>query len=60
MYQKQYASVFDGDDEWRALPVPESELYAWDDASTYIRRPPYFDEMPAQMTESRRERDEWF
>jgi aconitate hydratase len=33
---------------WRALPVPESELYQWDDASTYIKNPPYFENMPAQ------------
>src|SRR5690606_23672724 len=37
--------VFEGDDIWKSLPVPESELYAWDDSSTYIKNPPYFDGM---------------
>jgi aconitate hydratase len=41
-YREQYASVFDGDEEWRALPVPVGNRYAWDDASTYVRRPPFF------------------
>jgi aconitate hydratase len=40
-----YADVFTGDDEWRALPVPESELFAWDEGSTYVRHPPYFEGM---------------
>jgi len=48
MFRKQYADVFTGDDRWRALPVPEGDLYAWDDASTYIRRPPFFAGMPRE------------
>ena len=48
MFQRQYAEVYRGDEQWAALPITESELYAWDDASTYIRRPPYFDDMPAE------------
>src|SRR5690606_10166542 len=48
MFREQYAHVFEGDDIWKSLPVPESELYAWDAASTYIKNPPYFDGMPAQ------------
>ena len=48
MFREQYAHVFEGDDIWKSLPVPESELYAWDEASTYIKNPPYFDGMPAQ------------
>jgi aconitate hydratase len=48
MFRRQYASVFDGDDTWRSLPVPESDLYDWDDASTYIKHPPYFTGMPKQ------------
>jgi aconitate hydratase len=35
--------VFDGDARWRALPVPEGDRYAWDEASTYIKRAPFFD-----------------
>jgi aconitate hydratase len=45
MFRKQYADVFTGDDRWRALPVPEGDLYAWDESSTYIQRPPFFDGM---------------
>ena len=45
VFTKEYAHVFDGDDHWRALPVPEggSELFAWDENSTYVRRPPFFE-----------------
>jgi aconitate hydratase len=43
LFQKQYANVFRGDDQWRALPVPEGDLFAWDEASTYVRRPTFFD-----------------
>jgi aconitate hydratase len=46
MFRKQYADVFAGDERWRALPVPEGDLYAWDEGSTYIRRPPFFEGMP--------------
>jgi aconitate hydratase len=48
MYQKQYGEVFQGDERWRGLPVPEGDLYAWEDKSTYIKRPPFFDEMPKE------------
>ena len=46
MYLKEYAQVFEGDQRWRALPVPEGNIYAWDAKSTYIKRPPFFDGMP--------------
>jgi aconitate hydratase len=45
IFTKEYARVFDGDDRWRALPVPEGGLFAWDEASTYVRRPPFFEGM---------------
>jgi len=45
MFQKEYADVFRGDDEWAALDVPEGSLYAWDEYSTYVKNPPYFDGM---------------
>ena len=45
MFRKEYADVFTGDEHWRALPVPEGDLYAWDDKSTYIKNPPYFEGM---------------
>jgi aconitate hydratase len=44
-YVKEYADVFSGDDRWRALPVPEGDRFAWDEQSTYVRRPTFFDEM---------------
>ncbi|MDQ2646400.1 MAG: aconitate hydratase AcnA [Myxococcota bacterium] len=43
LFQKQYKNVFRGDDRWRALPVPEGDLFAWDESSTYVRRPTFFD-----------------
>jgi aconitate hydratase len=48
MFRATYADVFTGDETWRSLPVPEGELFAWDPASTYVRRPPYFDGMPPE------------
>ena len=45
MFKHQYANVFDGDDNWRGLPVPEGDLYAWDANSTYVKNPPFFDGM---------------
>jgi aconitate hydratase len=40
MFGEKYASVFEGDEQWRALPTPEGDTFEWDDASTYIRKPP--------------------
>ncbi len=48
MFAKEYADVFAGDERWRALPVPAGDLYAWDENSTYIKNPPYFENMPLQ------------
>ena len=45
MFAKQYSTVFDGDANWRGIKVPAGDRYAWDDASTYIKRAPYFDNM---------------
>ncbi len=45
MFRSTYADVFTGDDQWRSLPVPEGELFAWEEGSTYVRLPPYFDGM---------------
>ncbi|MBE3589390.1 MAG: aconitate hydratase AcnA [Firmicutes bacterium] len=49
MFKKHYAHVFDGDERWRRLPVPEGELYDWAESSTYIRRPPFFDDLPDEV-----------
>ncbi|MGD0403032.1 MAG: aconitate hydratase AcnA [Candidatus Acidiferrales bacterium] len=46
MFRKEYADVFTGDEHWRALPIPEGDLYAWDTKSTYINHPPFFQDMP--------------
>ena len=46
MFRSTYADVFTGDEQWRELPVPEGELFAWEPDSTYVRLPPYFDDMP--------------
>src|SRR6202046_4315407 len=48
MFRKEYADLFTGCDQWRPLPIPEGDLYAWDDKSTYIKNPPYFEGMPAK------------
>jgi aconitate hydratase len=47
MFTRDYADVFAGDDQWRALAVPAGDTFAWGSESTYVRRPPYFDDMPA-------------
>jgi aconitate hydratase len=46
MFRKSYAEVFRGDDSWTSLEVPTGSSFAWDEGSTYVRRPPYFDGMP--------------
>jgi aconitate hydratase len=47
MFERDYADVYRGDERWQTMPVPEGSAFVWDDASTYVRRPPYFDGMPA-------------
>jgi aconitate hydratase A / 2-methylisocitrate dehydratase len=47
MFRKSYAEVFEGDEHWNSLEVPTGDRFAWDESSTYVRRPPYFDGMPA-------------
>jgi aconitate hydratase len=51
MYQARYAEVFDGDDLWKALPLPEGDaaLYDWDEDSTYVRNPPFFEGMGLEL-----------
>ncbi len=48
MFRKSYGEVFDGDERWNTLEVPEGESFAWDDDSTYVRRPPFFDDLPEE------------
>jgi aconitate hydratase len=45
MFKRSYSSVFAGDELWNAIVVPQGNVYAWDDASTYVKNPPYFDGM---------------
>ncbi|MDR3635398.1 MAG: aconitate hydratase AcnA [Isosphaeraceae bacterium] len=42
MFRKEYGEVFQGDAHWSSLPVPQGDLYEWDDSSTYVKNPPYF------------------
>ncbi len=53
-FRQQYASVFDGDERWQKLPVPTGDRFAWEDDSTYIRRPPFLENLsmtPAPLTD---------
>ena len=50
-FRKEYGNVFEGDDTWRSMPVPEGELFAWDADSTYVRQIPFFAGMPAEPAE---------
>ena len=45
MFTTQYAGVFDGDSRWKSLPTPTGATFEWDEKSTYVRRPPYFEGM---------------
>ena len=45
MFREEYSSVFEGDERWQNLPVPEGDLFVWDDASTYVREPNFFEDM---------------
>ncbi len=51
VFARNYASVFDGDDQWRSLPVPDGDRYAWDPESTYVARPPFFDGVAGHPTD---------
>jgi len=48
MFVKNYADVFKGDERWRNLPTPSGNTFEWASDSTYVRKPPYFDGMPAE------------
>ena len=51
MFNKEYGEVFQGDQRWRGLKVPEGDRYVWEGKSTYIKRPPFFDDMPKTPAE---------
>ena len=48
MFKKDYATVFDGDHRWKSLDTPTGKTFDWDPQSTYVRKPPYFEGMPAE------------
>jgi aconitate hydratase len=48
LFRATYAVVFDGDDRWRALPIPAGDRYDWNPRSTYIAKPPFFDGLAAE------------
>jgi aconitate hydratase len=50
MFKSSYESVFAGDKNWNSLDVPKGEIYTWDDASTYVKNPPYFEGMTLETT----------
>ncbi|WP_182418035.1 aconitate hydratase AcnA [Bartonella sp. HY038] len=50
LFSEKYADVFKGDINWQQVKVPEGKTYAWDDNSTYVRNPPYFENMPRVPT----------
>ena len=49
-FETEYARVFDGDDRWRSIPSPTGPLYEWDEASTYVKEPPFFGEISHVVT----------
>jgi aconitate hydratase len=54
MFKKEYSQATEGDERWKAMPVPEGELFRWDSQSTYVRQAPYFENMsktPGQSSE---------
>src|SRR5712672_3537804 len=56
MYHKEYGEVFEGDAHWKSLKVPEGDIYKWEEKSTYIKSPPFFDgitKTPAPLTDIR-------
>jgi aconitate hydratase len=48
MFRKSYGEVFDGDERWNSLEVPTGDSFEWDKNSTYVRRPPFFDDLPIE------------
>ncbi len=57
MFRKSYGEVFDGDERWNSLEVPTGDSFAWDEDSTYVRRPPFFEDLPAEPEPDARHRE---
>jgi len=51
LFSTSYSTVFDGDERWQSLPVPAGDTYAWDKHSTYVQRPPFFENLGAAVGE---------
>ncbi len=51
MFKEKYSNVFEGDERWKTLEAPSGTLFHWDPSSTYIRKPPFFDDMPLEPPE---------
>jgi len=49
MFRERYTNVFEGDENWRSLPSEASEIYRWDEISTYIKHPPFFEDMSLEL-----------
>ncbi len=48
MFRRSYGEVFDGDERWNSLEVPTGETFEWDERSTYVRKPPFFEDLPRE------------
>ncbi len=48
MFTRDYSDVFAGDEQWQSLPTPSGDIFEWDPESTYVRKPPYFDDMSVE------------
>ncbi|GAC1435061.1 MAG: aconitate hydratase AcnA [Solirubrobacteraceae bacterium] len=48
MFRRSYGEVYDGDERWRSLTVPEGDRFAWEPDSTYVRKPPFFDDLAVE------------
>ena len=48
VFKSEYSHVFEGDNRWKSLPTPTGKTFTWDEKSTYVRKPPYFENMPKQ------------
>ena len=53
MFTSSYGEVFEGDERWNSLEVPEGDRFAWSDDSTYVRKPPFFEDLPREPERGR-------
>ncbi|MBX7557975.1 aconitate hydratase, partial [Streptomyces sp. tea 10] len=50
MFDREYGTIFDGDERWQNLDTPTGDVFEWDPESTYVRKPPYFEGMTMETT----------